>query len=461
MLSSTYRMLADNLLQRNRVIEAQQVLDLLKVQELEEYLQNVRQDDSGTPLSLLPSEKQVITLYDQALQRGDRFAAFQQNSTVLEQVSQLQREAKTQTLHLEQLIPLQNQLKQVKNAAFFYPLVLADRLELVLIRSEGEPIRRSVAVDRAMFEGAIAEFREQIANPLRNKSSAAQQLYSWLIQPLESELQGIETLLYAADGQLRYVPLGALYDGQEWLIQRFTINYITAASFTDFTTTITANQPLRVLAGGFSEGEVQFQIGSQSFRFAGLPNAATELHNIASHVSNTTSFLNQQFNREMMNHVNEYSILHFATHAEFVPGSPEESFILFGNGDRVTLQDIATWQLPNVDLVVLSACQTAVGDKFGNGEEILGLGYQMQRTGAKAAIASLWSVDDSGTQMLMNAFYAALTQPNITKAEALRKAQIALITGDFASLGIPNPEQTASIHRPYYWAPFILIGDGV
>jgi CHAT domain-containing protein len=109
--------------------------------------------------------------------------------------------------------------------------------------------------------------------------------------------------------------------------------------------------------------------------------------------------------------------------------------------------------------VVLSACKTAVGSELGNGEEILGFGYQIQRTGARAAIASLWSVDDGGTQVLMNAFYAALEQ-NMTKAEALRQAQIALITNDFTALGIDSPTQS-SLNRPYYWAPFILIGNGL
>jgi CHAT domain-containing protein len=129
------------------------------------------------------------------------------------------------------------------------------------------------------------------------------------------------------------------------------------------------------------------------------------------------------------------TLVHLATHAAFVVGIPDDSFILFGNGDRITLRDIQSWSLKNVDLVVLSACETGWGGKLGNGEEILGLGYQMQRAGARAAIASLWTVDDGGTQALMNAFYANLNKSDTTKAEALRQAQIALITGDSTALG--------------------------
>jgi CHAT domain-containing protein len=156
-------------------------------------------------------------------------------------------------------------------------------------------------------------------------------------------------------------------------------------------------------------------------------------------------------------------------------GTLDESFILFGNGERITLRDIQTWSLKNVDLVVLSACQTGLGGKLGNGEEILGLGYQMQRAGARAAIASLWTVDDGGTQALMNSFYAHLKKGNTTKAEALRQAQIALITGDYTAIGKDRgslgseqrdrtspPAQLANrLSHPFYWAPLILIGNGL
>jgi CHAT domain-containing protein len=130
--------------------------------------------------------------------------------------------------------------------------------------------------------------------------------------------------------------------------------------------------------------------------------------------------------------------------------------------------------------LVLSACETGLGGKLGNGEEILGFGYLMQRASAKAAIASLGSVDDGGTQALMNAFYAALQlgagelPPQLTKAEALRQAQIALITNNYTALGQQrglavqqrNTESlptsvTQRLSHPFYWASFILIGNGL
>jgi CHAT domain-containing protein len=165
--------------------------------------------------------------------------------------------------------------------------------------------------------------------------------------------------------------------------------------------------------------------------------------------------------------LDDYTVVHFATHAAFVTGRPENSFILFGNGDRINLRDIATWSLPRVELVVLSACETGLGGKLGNGEEILGFGYQMQKTGARAAIASLWVVDDGGTESLMTAFYTFLASSKLTKSEALRQAQIALITGKSPSNKQQNGSNNVpagvggSFNHPYYWAPFILIGNGL
>jgi CHAT domain-containing protein len=197
------------------------------------------------------------------------------------------------------------------------------------------------------------------------------------------------------------------------------------------------------------------------------------VENLAAAIPGTRKLLDLAFNRKaLVAGFNDYNIVHLATHAAFLQGSPDDSFILLGDGDRVTLRDIATWSLPSVDLVVLSACQTGMGGRLGNGEEILGFGYQMQETGARAAIASLWSVDDGGTQVLMNAFYAALQKGNITKAEALRTAQIALITGDYTGLqqGVAAVDRTRSslppsvsrrLSHPYYWAPFVLIGNGL
>ncbi|HEY9880967.1 MAG TPA: CHAT domain-containing protein, partial [Leptolyngbyaceae cyanobacterium] len=412
---------------------------------------------------LVASQQNLLESFDDFIARPE----------VAEAINQLSRTARRQNLDIEQLNALQDNLRNLnQNTVLLYPLILNDRLELVLVTPHSPPIRRTVTVPREELNKAIAQFRILLTDRTSDPKAQAQQLYQWLIKPIEQDLKqaNAETILYAPDAQLRYIPLAALYNGDQWLIQRFRINFITAASLTDFDTP--SHKEVKVLAGAFTEGNVTFQVGSRQFSLRGLPFAGVEINNIAAEIPNTTTLVNQAFSPQAtVPRMDDYTVVHLATHAEFVPGEPDESFILFGNGDRVTLRDISTWSLPNVDLVVLSACETALGGELGNGEEILGLGYQVQRTGARAAIASLWSVDDGGTQILMNAFYSGLER-GLTKAEALRQAQIALITGDASSVTAERgtveivDAQTGSPQRtqldsPYYWAPFILIGNGL
>ncbi len=311
----------------------------------------------------------------------------------------------------------------------------------------------------------------------------AQKLYQWLIQPIENDLKQahIQTIIYAPDGQLRYIPLAALFDGNQWLVQRFQINNITATSLTNLD-----HQPpqtMNILAGAFGRKDTTVKLGDQEFHFAGLPAAITEVENLGAIVPSTRTFVDTAFGLKAIKpFLNDYKIIHFATHAAFLPGQPENSFIVFGDGSNATLSDIGNWTLTNVDLVVLSACETGVAIDTGgklalkDGREVLGLGYQFQQAGAKATIASLWEVDDGGTQALMDAFYAALKTGKMTKAEALQQAQIALIhskvgqesSGDRADVIISatvreklSKQVSDNLSHPYYWAPFILIGNGL
>lgn len=486
-IADTYRQLAKLLLQQDRVMEAQEVLDLLKLQELEDYLRNVRGNaKTQQGLEFWQAEQQVLNLYDQWIKQNSNanFEAFVKSPDVTALVQQLQRTARGQNLNPEQLARLQDNLQSIDHAALLYPLILDDRLELVLV-TPNSLVRQTVKVDRVQLNQAIANFRSDLTDPSSNPLPDAQQLYQWLLQPLEADLKQaqIQTILYAADGQLRYIPLAALHDGKQWLIQRFTLDHITAASLTNFNRQ--ESRPLQVLAAAYSNPQLsyQFPIGKEQFNFTGLKFAGVEVETIAKEVPNTTTFFNKNFSRANIEpRLDQYSIVHLATHSEFVSGSPYQSFILFGSGERVTLADIDRWKLPHVDLVVLSACRTATSGKLGNGEEILGFGYQIQRTGAEAAIASLWSVSDGGTQALMDAFYAGLHTGKISKAEALRQAQIALITGNYKALGeqrglgveqrvedsLPSvvsvseaAQNALRLSHPYYWAPFILIGNGL
>lgn len=511
-IASTYRNLADLLLKQNRILEAQQVLDLLKVQELEDYLRNVRgNEQTGQGIPNTPPEQEIKQGYDELLNKAiqigkertqiekispanrtpdqqkrlleirkneqeitKQFSEFLKSPAVNSAVGQLRQITGGESLNLKDFNSLRDNLQRLEqNAVVLYPLILDDRLELILVTAYSPPIRRTVNIKREQLNQAILEARKALTNPISNPKIPTSKLYELLIKPIENDLvkADAKTIIYAPDGQLRYIPLAALYDGKQWLIERFRINNITAASLTDFNTK--PQEKLQVLAGAFTQGSYNFKVGERNFSLSGLPFAGREVENLATIIPDTTKLLDREFNRDIILLMNDYSVVHLATHAEFVAGQPENSFILLGNGEKITLRDIESWSLPKVDLFVLSACQTAVGG-MGNGQEILGFGYQIQRTGARAAIASLWSVDDGGTQTLMDAFYSVISRGNITKAEALRQAQIALIGGNYSTItqqrglaseaiinSSPAPQVQHQLSHPFYWAPFILIGNGL
>ncbi|MEJ6484164.1 CHAT domain-containing protein [Nostoc punctiforme UO1] len=501
-VSQTYRILGERLLKQERVAEAQRTMDLLKVEELEEYLQTVPGNKRTVKgINIAATEKPIKQKLDQTLDSAvvlgkelttlrkispkersleqkqrieqlvlnqqqllDKFNEFINSPSVKAQVDQISRTARRQNLDLENLNELRDNLARLpQKSAILYPLILKDSLELVLVTPESPPIHRTVAVKRENLHQTIGAFRQALINPSRNIKAPARQLYDWLIKPIEKDLKqsGTQTLIYAPDEQLRYIPLTALYDGKQWLVQRLGVNHITSASLTNLNTP--QESTLRVLAGAFTKGNYQIQVGNRQVAFAGLPFATQEVENLAATVPETTKLLDDAFSPKVaVPQMDDYTIVHLATHAAFVVGKPEDSFILFGNGDRVNLRNVATWSLPHVDLVVLSACETGLGGKLGNGEEILGFGYQMQQTGARAAIASLWSVDDGGTQALMSAFYGIISTENLTKAETLRQAQVSLINGSWKVRSHNVPVGAVSdFSHPYYWASFILIGNGL
>ena len=338
---------------------------------------------------------------------------------------------------------------QQTTTAVLYPLILEDRLEILLLTPAGTVKRFTTAVSQADLNQTVEEFQRSLKNKALDAKPSAQQLYRWLIEPLAAELANndVQNIIYLPDGVLRYVPLAALHDGHQWLVEKYQSHNITAAKVGNLLKPRSAD--LSVIAGAFTDSSLthQVQVGANTFHYSGLSAAAQEISNLAKAVPNTLSLLNDRFTAaQTINSVGDHRIVHLATHAQFVPGQPEESFILFGDGGTVNMREIQTWALPNVDLVVLSACETASSAQ-GDGKEILGLGFQIQKTGAGAAIASLWAVDDSATAALMSQFYKALSDGQ-TKAQALQTAQVALITSGILS-------------DPYDWAAFILIGNGL
>jgi len=432
-VEKTYRNLADILLQQDRIIEALQVLDLLKVQELEDYLKNIKGSDrSAQGVRFLAPEKAIS---DHLLAVGfDNSKEI--NSQLANQIQQLPKSEINKVPDYLQKIP--------QGTALLYPLILEDRLEIILFSPNNVPISRTVKISQKELETLVTDFRAGVLDAgSEDVQEPASQLYQLLIKPIEAELIQAKTttILYAPDGILRYLPIAALYDGKQWLAEKYRISNLIAYSLFDFSVQ-PKNSP-KIIAGAFGG-----KAGEKKFGQTALPATVREVQAIANSFQNSVTLIEEQFSRKAIeSKFNNHNIIHLATHAEFNIGTPDQSFIIFGNGDKIHLNEIAEWQIPNIDLMILSACQTGIG-KLGDGVEILGFGYQVQKAGAKQAIASLWKVDDNKTSVLMSAFYAELQKGNVTVTEALRRAQISLI-------------KSQDYNHPYYWSAFFAIGNGL
>ncbi len=432
-VEASYRRLADLLLKQGRVMEALQILDLLKVQELEEYLKNIKGSDRAAQgVRLLAPEKVV----------SDKLLAVS-----FDNAPELNRQLASQIQQLPQseINKVPDYLNQIpKGTVLLYPFILGDRLEIILFSPNTLPIRRTTKISKDQLETLIVDFRAGLLDPSSEDVKApSTELYNLLIKPIEAELIQFQakTILYAPDGQLRYVPIAALYDGKQWLAQKYQISNLIAYTLSDFSSQ-PKNTP-NILAGAFGG-----KAGEKKFGQDGLPATLTEVQAIASSFQNSSTLIENQFTRQAIeSKFKNHNILHLATHAEFNTGIPDNSFIIFGNGDKIRLNEITDWQIPNIDLIILSACQTGVG-KLGDGVEILGFGYQVQKAGAKQAIASLWLIDDAGTQALMEAFYGELKKSDVSIVEALRRAQMAMI-------------KSPKFNHPNYWSAFFAIGNGL
>ncbi len=430
------RNLAGLLLQSDRLAEAQQVLEVIKIQELEGYLGKVNGNNKNAlaAFQLLPAEAKI----------------FEGESKNLLNVQLEEQDLKA--TNLAAFNDFQKQLQQLPGSVVLYPLILEDRLELLLFKSNGTAVRKTVEVTEEELKIAIANFRLLISSRVGNVEKPAEQLYNWLIKPIENELQeaNTETIIYLPDRQLRYLPLAGLYDGETWLVERFQIHNITAASQTEFKA-INQGEP-RVLAAGLTEGNYNFQRGNREISLMATTGEVVE--NLAATIPGTTILLDEEFSPEkLLENLSDRNILHLNTPVALVigeegKGKPEDSFILFADGQQFTLKDLEKWSLPNLNLVVLSAAETNLGGDMGNGEEIVSFGYQMQQAGVAATLSSLWRVDEEAVEEFMITFYRVL-QEGKTPAQALRETQITMITkeGRFGS-------------NPYYWAQFVLMGNG-
>lgn len=324
--------------------------------------------------------------------------------------------------------------------AVLYPIALADRIELLLSLPSGL-MRVSVPVGREQLDGEVHEFRRLLVKrTTRQYLRPARQLYDWLIRPLEQELEDnrIRILVLVPDAALRTVPLAALHDGKEFLVRRYAIATTPSMRLTD--PRPIERQHANLLLNGLTvpvEG------------FPPLLYVQSELESIQA-LYGGKRLQNEEFRKQRLQEElagNEYSIVHFATHGLF-SGQVKDSFILTYDG-RLSMDDLerfvgVSWfrQDVPVELLTLSACETAVGDDTA----ALGLAGVAIKAGARSALASLWSINDKASSELVANFYRELKDPSVTKAEALQAAQVQFL-------------DDLRYRHPVYWSPFLLIGN--
>ena len=368
-----------------------------------------------------------------------------------------------------------------------YALAEPDALELVLVVPEGPPIHKRVpAANRKVLLQTLKEFQLKVTDPRQRQTTAylpsAQKLYRWLIAPIEPNLKAlrVDTLIFSNDAGLRLIPLAALHDGNQFLVEKYSIGSIPSVSLTN--TSYQALKNSRVLAMGAAKFRNQPPLPAVPVELSaivGQGHAATKRESCAPVSCSLPSvglwpgraFLNEEFtlnNLKLQRQQLPFEIIHLATHTVFEPGDKSNSYIQLWD-TKLQMDQLRQmgWSHPQVQLLVLSACKTAVGDPSVE----LGFAGLAVQAGVKSALASLWSVSDEGTLGLMTEFYQQLHSAPM-KAKALRQAQIAMLRGQVrledGQLHTPNgdiplpPELanlgTESFSHPYYWAGFTMIG---
>ena len=357
----------------------------------------------------------------------------------------------TQSVDIEQL---------GSNAAVIYPIVLDDRLEVVF-RLPGQPLaHRSTVVDKATVTNTLAQLQRSISypgvelrsrsqtarfeviaeNPVNNYLTPAQQLYDWLIRPIETDLAtaDVDVLVFVLDSALRNIPMSVLHDGNQYLVERYPVALTPGLQLID--PAPLAKRDIRALVAGLSDPVEGFPA---------LPNVATEIEAIQAQVPSEVllnqSFVETNFANKLT--TGKGTVVHLATHGEF-SSELEDTFVLAWDGPLNANQLSALLQSgelsrdETVELLILSACETAAGDD----RAALGLAGVAIRSGARSTLASLWLVDDRGTSELMGNVYSDLTSTRLSKAEILQQAQLKLLKSD-------------EYQHPYFWAPFVLIGN--
>ncbi len=535
--SATYRILAELLVQANRLGEAEQVLDLLKEQELKEVVRGAAGNPEAKvePLKLSPAqqtaqnqleipEKAAVALTDMSVEYARLSAAATRSPQdtarlkVLEskieaangEVSdffrktlypQLVQQAGTQDANAllsrerSEVSRLQTTLAALGPHVMGIRILLGDEHAYAIVVTAQARKKFELKAAPAELRSKVLQVRDDLRTPASDPKPHLAELYAMAVAPLSDELSALErdpqdkgrvpTLLWSLDGAMRYVPMAALYDGRHYMAERFNNILFTPESYGHMTASADAGQAApRVLAMGLSKS-----YGG----LPALPGVLSELDGVAhdpavpeSHGPMDGILLpDERFTyaalKTQLGAGSIFSVVHIASHFVLESGSGKEPYLMLGgdsagepDGYQLTLSKLedSAISFRGTHLLTLSACSTAKGDVAKDGLEMDSLGMIAQQKDAEAVLATLWDVNDASTSRIMSDFYARwVKDPAEGKAEALRQAQLAFLRGPAVSSparsdrGVQPVEGSAATPRaagyahPYYWAPFVLIGN--
>ncbi|MFM6350661.1 MAG: CHAT domain-containing protein [Dolichospermum sp.] len=316
------------------------------------------------------------------------------------------------------------------------PVPLNNNIALFMLTKDKIKVIK-VPLNKQKFDSLLTNTYTSLTNRFSdNYLNSLQPLYDLLIRPIEKEIAATKPkqISIIATGKLRYIPFEVLHDGNEYLIEKYPISYLTRLSSRSLQTKpSTSNQKILAFGNPIPQSTLA------------LDGAEDEVKSIIPIFPVSQIFINSQATlANFKTQIPRFSLLHLATHGCFQKDGCKklglaENTLLFAD-ERFNIQDAALLGLKNVDLITLSGCQTAL-KADSNGTEISGLAYLFERAGSKAVIASLWNVADETTKEIMVQFYQNL-QKGMRKDEALRQAKLSQIDS-----------------HPFYWSPFVLIGD--
>lgn len=418
------------------------------------HLQRIRADIPVTGMAGKSSFREVLgplyyELADLLLQRAFTVTGKDEKQELLREARntvELSKAAELQDYFQDRCVAAQQKRLGQQAARFgadvavIYPVLLPDRLEVLVDFADG--MRQfTTRIPSRQIADTTKDFRAMLEKrTTREYLPLGQTLYDWLMRPLEAELaaHGIKTLVFVPDSFLRTIPMSALHDGKTFLVTHYAVATTPSLALTD-TRPVSVAGPQRALLNGLTQA-VQ--------GFSALPNVEAELQAVGQHyrgkVLKDQEYLVDKLEAELDQ--TRYNVVHIASHGQF-ERDVRQTFLLAYDG-KLTMDGLEKLISPHryrdspISLLTLSACQTAAGDD----RAALGLAGVAVKAGASSALASLWFINDQSASLLVSGFYEQLRQPGMSKAHALQNAQIQMLTDKRFS-------------HPSYWSPFLLIGN--